>query len=135
MNTIDILEKELIKLYKNNLGAASGGVFIKEIYTCLPENPAYPYIRIGSIKKIKDYNLANNLERLEVEIIMCTNDNGNANCIALLNKLEAIDLNKEIQFKNIDDYSLRIGDIKMSLNADDMWQVNLTIYLTYVNFN
>ena len=62
-----------------------------------------------------------------------TNDLSNSSCIKILNKMEEIDLNDEINFKDLDQYYFKKNKSNISQNIKGFWQIDLSILFLYIN--
>ena len=101
MNITCELEKKLILLFKTNNLFKN---LINNVYTYVPENPTYPFVKITCIRKENYYESIENWNCIHTDINVVTNDLSNSSCIKILNKMEEIDLNDEINFKDLDQY-------------------------------
>ncbi len=132
MNIVGELEKKLISLFKTN------EVFkdlIDNIYTHVPENPTYPFIKITCIRQNHYYESIENLNCIEVDISVVTNDLSNSSCIKILNKIEEVDLNDEVNFQDLDQHYFKKNKSNISQNLEGYWQADLSILFLYLNIN
>ena len=130
MNITCELEKKLILLFKTNNLFKN---LINNVYTYVPENPTYPFIKITCIKKENYYESIENLNCIDTDINVVTNDLSNSSCIKILNKMEEIDLNDEINFKDLDQYYFKKNKSNISQNLKGFWQIDLSILFLYIN--
>ncbi|MFK7761220.1 MAG: hypothetical protein AB8B46_03790 [Candidatus Midichloriaceae bacterium] len=101
MNIIGELEKQLILLFRTNEIFKN---IIDNVYTYVPENPTYPFIKITCIRKNHYYESIENLNCIDMDISVVINDLSNSSCIEILNKIEEVDLNDDINFKDLDQH-------------------------------
>ena len=130
MNIIAELEKQLILLFRTN------EVFknqIDNVYTYVPENPTYPFIKITCIRKNHYYESIENLNCIDMDISVVTNDLSNSSCIKISNKIEEVDLNDEINFKDLDQYYFKKNKSNISQNLEGYWQADLSILFLYLD--
>ena len=130
MNIIGELEKKLILLFKTN------EVFkdlIDNVYTYIPENPTYPFIKITCIRKNHYYESIENLNCIDMDISVVTNDLSNSGCIKILNKIEGVDLNDEVNFKDLDQYYFKKNKSNILQNLEGFWQADVSILFLYLD--
>ena len=132
MNVTCELEKKLILLFKTNDLFKN---LINNVYTYVPENPTYPFIKITCIKKENYYESIENLNCIDTDINVVTNDLSNSSCIKILNKMEKIELNDEINFKDLDQYYFKKNKSNISQNLKGFWQIDLSILFLYLYIN
>ena len=132
MNITCELQKKLIFLFKTNDLFKN---LINNVYTYVPENPTYPFIKITCIKKENYYESIENLNCIDTDINVVTNDLSNSSCIKILNKMEEIDLNDEINFKDLDQYYFKKNKSNISQNLKGFWQIDLSILFLYLYIN
>jgi hypothetical protein len=130
MNITCELQKKLILLFKTNDLFKN---LINNVYTYVPENPTYPFIKITCIRKENYYESIENLNYIDTDINVVTNDLSNSSCIKILNKMEKIDLNDEINFKDLDQYYFKKNKSNISQNLKGFWQIDLSILFLYIN--
>jgi hypothetical protein len=130
MNITCELEKKLILLFKTNNLFKN---LINNVYTYVPENPTYPFVKITCIRKENYYESIENLNCIDTDINVATNDLSNSSCIKILNKMEEIDLNDEINFKDLDQYYFKKNKSNISQNIKGFWQIDLSILFLYIN--
>ena len=130
MNITCELEKKLILLFKTNNLFKN---LINNVYTYVPENPTYPFVKITCIRKENYYESIENLNCIDTDINVVTNDLSNSSCIKILNKMEEIDLNDEINFKDLDQYYFKKNKSNISQNIKGFWQIDLSILFLYIN--
>jgi hypothetical protein len=92
------LEKKLILLFKTNEVFKN---LIDNVYTYVPENPTYPFITITCIRKNHYYESIENLNCIDTDISVVTNDLSNSSCIKILNKIKEVDLNDDVNFEDL----------------------------------
>ena len=126
------LEKKLILLFKANDLFKN---LINNVYTYVPENPTYPFVKITCIRKENYYESIENLNCIHTDINVVTNDLSNSSCIKILNKMEEIDLNDEINFKDLDQYYFKKNKSNISQNLKGFWQIDLSILFLYLHIN
>lgn len=130
MNIIGELEKKLILLFKTN------EVFkdlIDNVYTYIPENPTYPFIKITCIRKNHYYESIENLNCIDMDISVVTNDLSNSGCIKILNKIEGVDLNDEVNFKDLDQHYFKKNKSNIFQNLEGFWQADVSILFLYLD--
>ncbi|WPX96087.1 hypothetical protein [Candidatus Bandiella euplotis] len=108
-----------------------GGV-IKEVYTYIPQNPTYPFIKINTISKKHNFGMVANLYQIEVELSIHTNCATNAECIQLVSKLEGIDMNSSINMDIAAYYHFGVGDKKLLQSEDGFWRADFYVSFTYM---
>jgi hypothetical protein len=130
MNIIAELEKQLILLFRTNEIFKN---LIDNIYTYVPENPTYPFIKITCIRQNHYYESIENLNCIDMDISVATNDLSNSSCIKISNKIEEVDLNDEVNFKDLDQYYFKKNKSNISQNLEGYWQANLSILFLYLD--
>ena len=115
MNVTCELEKKLILLFKTNDLFKS---LIHNVYTYVPENPTYPFVKITCIRKENYYESIENLNCIHTDVNVITNDLSNSSCIKILNKMEEIDFNDEINFKDLDQCYFKKNKSNISQNLN-----------------
>ena len=130
MNIIGELEKQLILLFRTNKIFKN---LIDNVYTYVPENPTYPFIKITCIRKNHYYESIENLNCIDMDISVVTNDLSNSSCIEILNKIEEVDLNYDINFKDLDQHYFKKNKSNISQNLEGCWQADLSMLFLYLD--
>ncbi|MFQ3307479.1 MAG: hypothetical protein ACI8ZF_000731 [Candidatus Midichloriaceae bacterium] len=118
------LEKRVIEVYRD---AESLKKFNLQIYTFIPENPEYPFIKISEINKTEQCDAGADFSEVSIKLSVFTNDTSNQKCLEIANEIDNIGLN---EIDDSEDYGyFKFECDKFFQNSENHWQYDYLISL------
>lgn len=115
MDELFFLEKEIFKFLVQNENLTK---IVKNIYTYVPDNIAYPFVKIGKLSKRNLYFTMANMIHAEIQIEVFFDNFSNKQCLKVLNLIEKTLQNKKISLDGYMSGDFKIYDVCMFFSKD-----------------